>query len=155
MSPDMNASELPTDLQLPIYVDSSILSTWRSCKQKAFRSFVQNIAPKGESIHWLAGGAFAAGCEAARIAQFKNSPDTQLSTDDLLHAAIGPFMAAWKGHEIDPDIAKNPHNTFHALEGYLNEYPPFTDMVQPLIKPDGNPAVEFNFTIPLPVQHPA
>lgn len=137
------------------YIDSSMLSTFRSCKRKFYWNYIQQLRPAGESIHLIAGGAFAAGCEAARIRQFRDSPDRQLPIDDLLLAAIPAFAKAWGTYEASEDDAKNYHNTFHALEHYLTEYPPFTDPVQPIIKADGSPTTEFTFAIPLPVRNPA
>jgi hypothetical protein len=139
----------------PTYIDSSMISTFRSCKRKFYWNYVRKMRPRGESIHLVAGGALAAGLEGARRAQFcGNAKDNPLHLDDLLHAAIGPFTRAWTLDHEAVDQTKNFHNTFHALEAYLTEYHPFNDPVQPFIKPNGDPATEFTFTIPLPVNCP-
>lgn len=139
----------------PVLIDSSMISTFRSCRRKFFWSYIQRLKPLGESIHLTAGGAFAAGIEAARIAQFGTAARSkQLSTDNLCEAAFPAFLKAWGDYPTDTEDAKNFHNTFHALERYMQEFPPFTDMVQPFIKPDGMPATEFSFAIPLPVHNP-
>lgn len=137
-------------------IDSSIISTFRSCRRKFYWNYVQKFKPLGTSIHLIAGGAFAAGIEAARIEQFKPANAArQLHTDQLCWAAMAAFAKAWGDYPEMGEEAKNFHNTFHALERYLEEFPPFTDMVQPVIKPDGMPATEFSFAIPLPVNNPA
>lgn len=136
------------------YVDSSMLSTFRSCKKKFYWNYIQKLKPAGQSIHLLAGGAFAAGCEAARIRQFANNNTEPVHIDDLLNAAMGAFLKHWGDNPEFENETKNFHNTFHALEQYLVEYPPFSDPVQPFMKPDGNPATEFSFAIPLPVNNP-
>lgn len=136
-------------------IDSSCIATFRACRRKFYLSTVQKLKPLGQSIHLVAGGAFAAGIEAARIAQF-GTPEARaraLSLDELCQAAMRGFSRAWGDFPESGDEAKNFHNTFHALERYLEEFPPFTDMVQPVIKPDGLPATEFSFAIPLPVNN--
>jgi hypothetical protein len=134
-------------------IDSTIISSLRSCPRKFYWAYVQKLKPLGLSIHLAAGGAFAAGCEAARIAQFRDSPDRQLSIDELMLAAMPAFSKAWGDFPESGEEAKNFHNTFHALERYFQEYPPLADIVQPVIKPDGSPATEFSFAIPLPVKN--
>lgn len=150
--PPAPQAQLPAEL--PIYIDSSMLSTFRSCKKKFEWTTLKALKPLGQSIHLAAGGAMAAGLEAARNHQFITSPHQQLPTDDLLHAAIGPYLKGWDLYDPDEEQTKNAHNVFHALEYYLNEYPPFLDPVQPVIKPDGKPATEYTFGIPLPIMHP-
>lgn len=137
------------------YIDSSMLSTFRSCRKKFYWNYVQKMKPAGQSIHLLAGGAFAAGLEHARLYQFRDHKDGPAHLDDLCHAAMQGFIRAWNVDSEYEHETKNFHNTFHALEAYLAEYPPFTDPVQPLMKPDGSPATEFTFAIPLPVNNPA
>jgi hypothetical protein len=150
LTPSINPSPPPLTI-----LDSSAISTFRSCKKKFFWSTVQKFKPLGQSIHLVAGGAFAAGVEAARIAQFTTSSGKALTVDELSLAAMPAYAKAWDDFPESGEEAKNFHNTFHALEAYLTEYPPFTDMIQPVIKPDGNPATEFSFAIPLPVNNPA
>lgn len=146
---EINPSPPPLTL-----IDSSAISTFRSCHRKFFWNSVQKFKPIGQSIHLVAGGAFAAGIEAARIAQFAHSPSQQLNIDQLCEAAMPAFAKAWGDYPEMGDKAKNFHNTFHALEAYMQEYPPFLDIVQPFMKPDGTPATEFSFAIPLPVNNP-
>lgn len=139
---------------IPLYIDSSMLSTFRACRRKYYWSYVQNFQPMGESIHLIAGKAFASGCEAARRAQLR-SGKLPLSSSELLEAAIGPFTAEWKDFEASPDDAKNYHNVFAAFEDYIcHRYHPATDEVQP-INIGGVPGLEYSFAIPLPVKHPS
>lgn len=156
--PDEQPIEVPTltsPVELPQYIDSSMLTTYRACKRKYEYTYGRGIAPLGHSIHLAAGSAVAAGCEAARNYQFHPSRrSSPAHIDDLLHAAIGPFIRAWEGYQSGEDETKNQHNTFHALEGYLTQYHPFHDQVQPHFRPDGSPSTEFTFAIPLPINHP-
>ena len=136
-------------LSLPAYIDSSMLSTWRACKRKFFWSYVNSLYPTGKSVHLIAGGAFAAGMEAARRAAFSNNRDYRPTHDDLLEAAFRAFLVEWGDYEAPEDSAKSFWNTFQALAWYLERNPPAEDVVQPLIRPSGEPAVEYTFSIPI------
>ena len=136
-------------LSLPSYVDSSMLSTWRSCRRKFFWSTLNSLYPIGKSVHLVAGGAFAAGMEGARRLVFSNDRAHRPSHSDLLQAAYRSFAREWGSNPDFEGEAKSFENTFQALAAYLNQHPPETDPVQPLRRPDGSPAVEFTFSIPL------
>jgi len=136
-------------LSLPPYLDSSMLSSWRACKRKFFWSYLNALYPQGSSVHLIAGGAFAAGMEAARRLAFSRDRDRRPTHDDLLEAALKAFIREW-GDYIPPENSnKSFENTFQALAEYLTNYPPETDPIQPIIRPNGEPAVEFTFSIPL------
>ncbi len=138
----------------PAYIDSSTLSTWRSCRRKYFWSTISSLYPLGKSVHLIAGGALAAGMEAARRLAFSRDRDNKPTSDDLLEAAYKAFIREW-GDYIPPEESnKSFHSVFQALAFYLNEYPPEKDPIQPYIDASGNPAVEYTFTIPLEIRHP-
>lgn len=141
----MNVSEI----KLPGYIDSSILSNWRSCRRKYFWGILNSLSPTGKSIHLVAGGAFAAGMEAARRLAFAPGRDHRATHDDLLEAAYPAFAREWGDLSIEEDHPKSFSSTFQALEAYLLHTPPLSDPVQPLIRPSGGPSVEFTFSIPL------
>jgi hypothetical protein len=132
---------------LPHYVDSTMLSTLRACKRKASWSIIHALYPTGKSVHLIAGAAFAAGLEAARLYAFK--PGVDCTHQDLLEAAFPAFLREWGEFEAPDGNAKSLVNTFSALGDYLEKHHPLADVVQPHIKSDGAPAVEFTFSIPL------
>lgn len=141
-------------LSFPQYIDSSTLSTWRSCRRKYFWSTISSLYPLGKSVHLIAGGAFAAGMEAARGLAFRRDRDHQPSHSNLLEAAFKAFIKEW-GDYIPPDESpKSFSNVFQALAFYLTQYPPEKDPIQPYISATGSPAVEFTFSIPLDIAHP-
>lgn len=144
-SSDLSAPKL----SLPAYVDSSLLSSWRSCRRKFYWQTLNSLYPTGKSVHLIAGGAFAAGMEAARRLAFSPRSDHQPSHADLLRAAYRAFVREWGDNPDFADQAKSFENTFSALAEYLLQHPPSTDIVQPLIRPDGSPTVEFTFAIPI------
>jgi hypothetical protein len=149
MEPENHANPAPPPDSapfLPHYVDSTMMSTWRSCKRKHFHTTILGLQPPGRNIHLVAGGAFAAGIEHARKAAFAGAEHI----DDQLHAAYPAFRREW-----GPDTpffegeGKSYTNTFASLEEYLRTYPILSDEIQPLRNSDGTPTVEFTFAIPL------
>jgi len=144
-----------TRAALPLAIDNTMVTSFRSCPRKFYYPFVLNKIPHGTSVHLTAGGALAAGVNAARNAQY--AADHQLSIDQLLEAALVPFLREWPADFDAPEgEAKNWHNVFHAMEEYLRQYHPWTDLVQPLRGPDGRPSTEYTFAIPIPeVLHPS
>lgn len=150
---DPGTSE-PYRISIPKHIDSSTLSTWRSCRRKYFWQTVNSLYPSGKSVHLIAGGAIAAGMEAARKRVFLDPRPSDVHIDDILHAAFLAFAAEWGSYEAPPESPKDAINSFNALATYLTEFPPATDVVQPLTRPDGSPTVEFTFAIPLEVNHP-
>jgi hypothetical protein len=147
----------PTEFSLPLYIDSSMLSLWRACRRKHYWSTLRGLYPTGKSVHLVAGAALAAGLESARRFVFA-SPDPQsVSHSQILEACYPAFHSEWGDYDPptdNPRNAKTFSNTFSALANYLDEYHPGRDAIQPVIRTDGSPAVEYRFAIPLPILHP-
>lgn len=133
----------------PHYVDSSMRSTWAGCRRKSLWSAILALYPTGKSVHLIAGGAFAAGMEAARKRVFCDSSPASVSHQSVLHSAYVAFRREWGDYVAPENHAKSFVNTFCALDFYLTQHPPYTDCIQPVIRPDGTPAVEYTFAIPL------
>lgn len=142
--------------EIPPYIDSSMLSTFRACPRKFFWAYAQQLQPQGKSVHLIAGGAFAAGIDAVRRFQFsKENRAVPCSPDQLAAAALPAFCKAWGDFEAPEDSPKNFYNVFGALEEYLAQHHPFYDPVQPVFSANGEPASEFSFAIPLKLNHPS
>jgi hypothetical protein len=147
-----------TEFTLPIYIDSSMLSLWRACRRKHYWSTLRGLYPTGKSVHLVAGAALAAGLEAARRFVFASPDPASIHHDDILMAAYPAFHHEWGDYdppENNPRNAKTFVHTFAALANYLYEYHPGRDAIQPVIRTDGTPAVEYRFAIPLPILHPS
>lgn len=130
--------------------DSTMLAAFRSCPQKFFRSYVEHWKPKNESVHLIAGGAFAKGIEVARMAFFENSQPRE-QAEGLGLAAL---LQAYGDFQCPAESAKSPERVAGALEFYFSQYPLGADGMLPLTFPDGRRAIEFSFAEPLDISHP-
>ncbi|MCA3705037.1 MAG: PD-(D/E)XK nuclease family protein [Methylobacterium sp.] len=151
------AAPLPDPSTKPMFphvIDSTMLSAFRSCPQKMFRSYVEHWKPKNESVHLVAGGAFASGIEAAREAYFLHG---KTHRDDYTQVGIERLIQKY-GHFEPPETgsgsAKTCERMVGALEFYFEHYPLGEDGLEPLQFPNGKFAIEFGFAEPLPISHP-
>lgn len=139
-----------TKPMFPHTIDSTMLATFRSCPQKFFRQYIQHWKPKAESVHLVAGGAFAKGIEVARKAFFEEGASHLTAQSAGLKALIEHYG----DFECPPDSAKSLHRTAGALEFYFEQYPFNQDGMDPVTFPDGRRGIEFSFAEPLPFSHP-
>jgi hypothetical protein len=134
----------------PPVVDSSMLSAFRSCPYKAYLGYIEHWKPRYESVHLVAGGAFAKGIEMARKAFYEqgmNGPDSEAMGLQALIAAYGDF-------DCPQESAKNLTRMVGALEFYLSNYPLGADGAEPITMPSGRRGIEFSFVEPLDIIHP-
>jgi hypothetical protein len=171
-----------TKPMFPHTVDSTMLAAFRSCPQKMFRSYIEHWKPQDESVHLVAGGAFAKGVEAARKAFFEGihtgatvtmetdqtngvssrkvewwqEEDDSLKGDHDRSQQIGlhACMVAYGDFECPPDSAKSLERTVGALEFYYANYPFGADGTNPVTFQGGRRGIEFSFAEPLPFNHP-
>lgn len=134
----------------PTIVDSTILSAFRACPRKAYLQYIEHWKPKHESVHLVAGRAFAAGIEAAREAYFREGRPTTESEAIGLQALVKDYG----DFECPADSAKSLDRTMGALEYYFQQYPFGEDGMTPVEFPGGARGIEFSFAEPLPVSHP-
>lgn len=134
----------------PSVIDSTIISAFRDCPQKAFRQYIEHWKPGEESIHLVAGGAFASGLEAARRSFYTDGASPSES------AAVG-LGALWKHYGWfdagDREQVKTWDRMAGALEFYFDRYPLGSDGATPHFFGDRH-GIEFSFAEPLPVSHP-
>lgn len=146
-----------TDLlprSFPLAIDSTMMGTYRECPTHFFHSYVLRRRPKGESIHLVAGGAFAAGIEAARRAWYEHGIRDK---DTVLWLGL---QAVAKHHTLEDEAiaerhrAKNRVRVLEALALYLDRWPFDSDILQPIRFAGGRYGIEFTFALPLPIAHP-
>jgi len=133
----------------PPVIDSTILAAFRSCPRKAFMQYIQHWKPKNESVHLIAGGAFASGLEAARTAYFIEGRDSEEAIQ-LGHLALLKHYGTFEPPE---GSAKTLERMAGALQFYFERYPMESDYVVPA-KFANRTGIEFSFAVPLPINHP-
>lgn len=162
----------------PHTIDSTMLAAMRSCPQKLFRTYLQHWKPKTESVHLVAGGAFAKGIEVARKAYFEGEypiygevPSDQpglLPTrkwigvehrqagfkEDSEAAGLEALIMAYGDFECPPESAKSLERTAGALEFYYSNYPLGADGMTPVLLANGTFGIEFSFAEPIGINHP-
>lgn len=147
---------MPTNLtpqtrpMFPNTVDSTILGTFRSCPQKFLRQYVQHYKPRAQSVHLVAGGAFASGIEAARRAFYVDGS----SSADAEGAGLAALIRHYGEFECPADSAKSLERMCGALEFYFERYPLGADGAEPITLPGGARGIEFSFAEPIGINHP-
>lgn len=132
----------------PAVIDSTLIAAFRACPQKAKLSYFDHWKPRGESVHLVAGAAYAAGLEEARRSYFYDGdPDLALERGSVA------LLASYGDFKCPPESQKTPERMLGALEYYFAKYGWDTDEAQPHVIAD-KPCIEFSFAEPLPVHHP-
>lgn len=134
----------------PSVIDSTMISLWRACPAKLYMSQFEHWKSRQESVHLVAGGAFAHGLEHARRAFYLD----HLPADEA--AAIG-IRELWKHYgefEEPEDSPKSALRMAGALEFYFSAYPLGSDGATPHVFGAQSHGIEFSFVEPLSVRHP-
>jgi hypothetical protein len=134
----------------PHTIDSTILSTFRACPRKFFYQYVEHWKPVAQSVHLVAGGAFASGIEAARVAFYVKGH----SAEDSESLGLAALIAHYGDFECPADSAKSLERMCGALEFYFSHYPLGNDGATPITLSSGRRGIEFSFAEPLDVKHP-
>ena len=133
----------------PEVFDSSMLATFKSCPQLFKKIYIDGWKSKDPNVHLRAGGAFAAGIEAARTAFYVEGS----SPEDSVAQGLLKLLEHYGDFECPPDSAKSAERTAGALEFYFDHYP--LDQTSPPISlPSGKRGIEFSFVHPLSIKHP-
>lgn len=132
---------------LPIHIDSTMITAFRGCPRKFYNEFVMGYRPSGLSIDLHAGACFSSAVEEVRKRVWKDGQ----SLDDALLYAQARFFQEWG--DVEPPewkrTAKTKDRVWEAVESYFQQYSPLTDHIRPYVKEDGGPTLEFTFAIPL------
>lgn len=134
----------------PTILDSSLISAFRSCPQRAFREYIEHWKPRTPNIHLHAGKAYAAGMEAARRAFYLEG----LSPTDSIAKGVGVLMKEYGDFDCPPDSAKSCERMMGAMEYYFSAYPLGTDKAIPVTLANGEKGIEFSFAEPIDASHP-
>lgn len=134
----------------PSVIDSSMISAFRSCPRKFELEYLHHYKPKTESVHLVAGKAFARGLEVAREMFY----DQGLPADQAVALGLGELLKAYGTFECPEDSAKSATRMAGALEYYFDQYPLGEDKAPPTKLPSGRHAVEFSFIEPVDFTNP-
>lgn len=137
-------------LPFPEWLDSTMLSDYKSCSHKFYQAFVANWKPKSVSVHLHAGASFASGLEAARTAFYVDGKPEA----DAEAIGLGALLAHYGDFQCPADSAKSAERMAGALEFYLDKYPLGADGAEPITLPGGRRGIEISFAEPLPINHP-
>lgn len=133
----------------PHAIDSSMLSTFKSCPQMFRKEYIENWKPKELSVHLHAGAAFAKGLEVTRESYYVKGE----SLEDSIANGLGALLKHYGSFECPPDSAKSAERMAGALEYYFSMYP-LESTAEPITLPSGKRGIEFSFVHPLPIAHP-
>jgi hypothetical protein len=136
----------------PALVDNSMRGDFVFCKQKFFRSYIEQLAGAMPSIHLHAGGAFAFALEMARKAFF----DEELSDDEARRVGLEALIRFYGDFNAPPTKSgdKSCENLIRAFDSYFKRYPLGKDFILPFKAANGKHLIEFTFSIPTEVKHP-
>lgn len=138
-----------TRMPFPSFMDSSMLSSLKSCETLFQRQYVEHWKPKESSVHLHAGGAFAKGMEVARRTFYEHNSDQETAVAEGLKA----LLTAYGDFDCPEDSAKSASRMAGAFEFYFDNYPLTWDEA-PIEMPNGKRAIEFSFAEPCDVLHP-
>lgn len=134
----------------PQVVDSTLIDAFRSCKQKAFLAHFRHWRKKGGNVHLTAGGALAAGLEAARVAFYRNGAPVE----EAIATGFAAAVRKWGDFEAHPDDIKQWDRSMGALEYYFTIWPLGIDKARPH-NFGTKSGVEFSFAEPVEgTRHP-
>jgi hypothetical protein len=114
------------------------------------RQYVEHWKPKAQSVHLVAGGAFASGIEAARKAFYVEGK----SSEDAEGCGLEALIRHYGDFECPAESAKSLERMCGALEFYFERYPLGADGAEPITLAGGRKGIEFSFAEPLDILHP-
>ena len=144
----MRTSRIPT---FPSVIDSTMVAAFRSCERKFFLEFCGQFSSEEISVHLHAGAAIAEGLNVARTAYFGGHQD-KLTSLALGVKALFQYYGSYEPGEHFEN--KSAVRCASALVGYFDYYGWDTDPCRPVIGTNGQPAVEYTMSMPLPLLHP-
>jgi PD-(D/E)XK nuclease superfamily len=146
-------SAQPADLapaKFPVALTNSMVRDFVACPFKWYLSYCLRLSPAVENIHLAAGGSFASGLKAARLAFYSDKE----SQEDALCEGVKALLMDWPFDDARAETTKSLPAVVMAFADYLDHYPFATDMLKPAKFHDGRLGIEFSFSNELPISHP-
>lgn len=130
----------------PSVIDSTMLTAFRSCPQKFFLSFCNNLHSR-RSIDLHFGGCFASAMEAARRAYFIDG----VPREEAVLRAQRVAIESWGDYPSDDTLAKNVQSLVFLIDAYFQKWPLGLDSLTPALQ---HHSFESTFALLLPQKHP-
>ncbi len=137
-------------LSFPLSVSNSSLTTFRSCEAKSLWSKFRNLEPNQINANLHSGSCFATALEAARRSFYIEGNDLQKARLDGIRA----LWLAWGTYEPGEREKKTWLTTTYAFIHYLKVWPFDEDYLEPWDFGQTRKGIEFDFAVPLPINHP-
>src|ERR1035437_4649582 len=102
----------------PEVIDSSLIAAFRSCPRKCELDFFLHYKPQDQSVHLVAGSAYAKGLEVARTAYFVEGKPS----DDSIALGISACLAAYGDFQCPDNSGKSLARMAGAIEFYFDRY---------------------------------
>lgn len=134
----------------PEVIDNSIRSAFTQCAQKANLGYIEHWKPKSTSIHLHAGAAFAHGIETVRKEFYVNGK----TPADALALGVEALIEKYSTEAFSDDETKSVGRMVGALDYYFQIWPVEHDFLVPYDLGNGHRAIEYSFSVPLPLMHP-
>jgi hypothetical protein len=144
MQPIIPRGDASPIAELPLNIDSTMISAFRQCPRKFHTEFCLGLRPAAMSIDLHAGGCFASAMENVYHFFYQEG----LPLDKALVRAFGRFMDQWGDFVSMKDTPKTRERVWEAVEHYFAQWSPMTDPIQPFSL-EGKGTFEFTFAIPL------
>jgi hypothetical protein len=126
---------------------------WVACQTKHYWSFQRKLGGPEASTDLIAGGAFAKGLEVFRKCYY--GPQKLSIADAYKEGSLAAIQEYGDHNAPEYKEAKSVQQVVEGLADYIAHYPPASDHIQPYFPGgSGDPAVEFTFSLPLPINHP-
>lgn len=151
----------------PRVIDSSLIAAFRACPTQALYAYFQHWKPRGVSVHLHAGKAFAAGCEATRLAYYLGRyKERQLDgtwafrdratglEQESIACGLAVLLAEYGDFECPADSAKSAERMAGAFMYFFDAFRLTEDRAVPVSLPGGSRGIEVSFTQPIDFLHP-
>jgi hypothetical protein len=126
-----------------------MIAALRSCPQKLFREYIEHWKPKTQSVHLVAGAAFADGIETAKVSHYRDG----IPPAEALAKGVSALWAHYGSFQCPEDSAKDPLRMAQALDYYFSVWPLGQDPATPRLIGEKH-GIEFSFATPLEILHP-
>lgn len=142
-----------SELRFPEVIDNSMRKELVKCQKLAHYKFERGLVLEESKADLIAGGAFAAGCEAVRKAYYLK----QKSMQDALSEGMDALVAFFGDYVPPPPkkykTAKTKERMMGALAYYFGKNNLDEQTIKPILLGD-RLGIEMSFAYDIPIEHP-